>query len=338
MKIHFSAIVISLLAVGVGCQNEAPTTARSGGAGSSGRETAEPGGAEGTRARGGAGGSSVDGVADCCAGGGAPPQKTACAGPSIGVNQLTSSSVAPAGEVHLSELIATSQKFLVFRSSAGSCLWGVFVSEDVSVAAPGTGLLIVSYGDAAGDASAGACPTGTDAIPDDVRSGDVLEAHGKTSSFVSSSCSRPIAPQFQLRASKACPLLRSGHRAPPAPAELDFSTADRIATASEPNLLQAWGNLLVRLQAVSGRPADAGSIVGRFGVVRLNETLLEVHDELYWNDLSAGGPGAFGKQPVFGAGTSFSRIDGILHLDFCSWSLNPRNKCSDFEPKSENCP
>jgi len=248
--------------------------------------------------------------------------------------------VAAGSDVNLSGVTATSQKFLVFRSSGGACLWGMFVSADVAIAAPGSGLMIVSYGEEAAAADGGfePCAPGGDAIPDDVSAGDVLEVSGKVSSFSSTSCARAPAPEMQLRASRACPLKRIGTRTPPEPAELGLSAADRIAEGTERELLGAWGNLLVRLRGVSGRPADAGTIVGRYGVVRLNETALEVHDELYFNDLGGSGPGGSGKQPVFGTNTTFSRIDGILHLDFCRWSLHPRNKCSDLDPHSGDCP
>jgi hypothetical protein len=277
---------------------------------------------------------------DCCDGAdGASGRAAACNGTPARVEDLTSGAVAAGSDVSLSGVTATSQKFLVFRSSAGACLWGMFVSADVAVAAPGSGLMIVSYGEQAAAADGGLepCAPGGDAIPDDIGAGDVLEVSGKVSTFSSTSCARTPAPQTQLRASRACPLKRIGKRTPPEPAALGLSAADRIAEGIERELLGAWGNLLVRLSGVSGRPADAGTIVGRYGVIRLNETALEVHDELYFNDLAGSGPGGSGKQPVFGTNTEFLRIDGILHLDFCRWSLHPRSKCSDLDPRSADC-
>jgi hypothetical protein len=339
MKVTPWIVKTTLLAFGIACQNEAQPVERAGATGSTGESPVDPprtAGASGTAA----GVSSGGAVGDSSDRGGTVGRAGPCSGASASLEEVTSGSIPADSEIRLSGVTATSQKFLVFRSTAGSCLWGVFVSADVAVAAPGTGLLVVSYGDpaAAADGSLAPCRAGSDAIPDDVEPGDVLEARGKVSSFVSSSCPRATGAQAQLRASRACPLERSARRAPPTPAELSLSSADRVAAGSEPGFIRAWGNLLVRLKSVSGRPADAGTIVGRFGVIRLSETALEVHDHLYWNDLTGNGPGAAGKQPVFASNTRFLQIDGIIHLDFCSWSLNPRDKCSDFEPKSEDCP
>jgi hypothetical protein len=41
---------------------------------------------------------------------------------------------------------------------------------------------------------------------------------------------------------------------------------------------------------------------------------------------------------AFGLSTTFSSVVGLLHLDVCQWSIEPRSPCTDFVPKSMNCP
>jgi hypothetical protein len=78
--------------------------------------------------------------------------------------------------------------------------------------------------------------------------------------------------------------------------------------------------------------------VGAYGVIRLEEPPLEVHDKIYYFDLSGAGPAVSSKGPKFGFPMQFRAITGLVFLDYCTWSLAPRNKCSDFDPPSEDCP
>ena len=94
---------------------------------------------------------------------------------------------------------------------------------------------------------------------------------------------------------------------------------------------------MVRLENVTAvRDGESADVVGPYGVIRLEALPLEVHDKIFYFDL-LGGPVA-GKGPKFGFPTVFRAITGLVYLDYCTWSLAPRNKCTDFDPPSEDCP
>ena len=106
-----------------------------------------------------------------------------CAGARVEVRQIADGTIESGTDVELDRVIATSQKFLVARGSAGSCLWGVFVSAQLGSAATHSGVMVVAYGDSSQPRANGelaACAPGTDAIPDDVTIGDLLSIRGKT--------------------------------------------------------------------------------------------------------------------------------------------------------------
>ena len=85
------------------------------------------------------------------------------------------------------------------------------------------------------------------------------------------------------------------------------------------------------------RDGDSADVVGPYGVIRLGESALEVHDKIFYFDFSGTGPMAADKGPKFGYPTVFRAITGLVYLDYCTWSLAPRNKCTDFDPSSEDC-
>jgi hypothetical protein len=70
-----------------------------------------------------------------------------------------------------------------------------------------------------------------------------------------------------------------------------------------------------------------GGPVGATGTIRLTNGV-RVRDRIY--------QGA--KTAVFGRATTWTSIVGFAHLDVCSWSIEPRDPCTDFNPKSQNCP
>jgi hypothetical protein len=95
---------------------------------------------------------------------------------------------------------------------------------------------------------------------------------------------------------------------------------------------------LVRLDDVSAqKDADDGDAVYPFGVIRLEQTTLEVHSRLYYFDLSEGGPRAAAKTPRFGFPTAFRSLSGVVFLDYCGWVLAPRDRCTDISPPSAGC-
>ena len=118
-----------------------------------------------------------------------------------------------------------------------------------------------------------------------------------------------------------------------------FSDADAIARGSDAALLRRFAGGLVRLRAVDTvRPADGTGSVGPYGVIQLEQTALEIHNDLEYGDLSLGGPGDSAKSLVFGYPVEFGSVTGLVSLDYCTWSVAPRSRCADLSPASANCP
>ena len=273
--------------------------------------------------------------------GAAAPNDRECAGQLVAVHEIADGSVSTGTDVELEGVVATSQKFLVAKSSNGSCLWGLFVSADVDAAAEHTGLMVVGYGSSSEMNDRGElepCRPGMDAIPDDVSIGDLLSIRGKTEVYQPSWCENAtLAGQLRVRARATCPVSKLGSAAPPEPLAIDVQTASELARGSGglPPTLRAT---VVRLSGVSGKQdGTQPDIVGAYGTIRLNETELLVRDKIAFAGIG-NGPGGIGKSLEFGYPTVFSRIDGLLFLDYCDWVLAPRDKCRDFDPPSADCP
>lgn len=76
-------------------------------------------------------------------------------------------------------------------------------------------------------------------------------------------------------------------------------------------------------------------VVGDYGTIKLTGSNLEVGDKLYYR--------GYDKQTCY-TGPMFSdlnikwtALDGFGYLNYCTWSLQPDNKCADFNPASEDC-
>jgi hypothetical protein len=174
-------------------------------------------------------------------------------------------------------------------------------------------------------------------LPDDLKPGDSLEVEGVLDGYVPASCDG-TAPAQQLRVDAACPARRGPAVAPPEAAVVDRTLADRLAAGTDAQLMRDWSGALLRLEDVSALPdPDDGDAVFAFGVVRLEQTALEVHSRLYYFDLSEGGPRASVKAPHYRYPTAFQSISGVVFLDYCSWVLAPRDRCADLAPQSEGC-
>lgn len=319
---------------GTGGAGGAGGSAGVGGAGG-GAGDAGSGGTGGTAGAGGDGGSAGSGGS--AGGGGAPTgDGGTCNGTATTITNVANGTVSVGTQVKLTGVVATSQKFLVSRSaSTGSCLWGMFVSEpNLTTAAAYSGTMVADYGDDAvtdPDGGFGDCPTGTDLIPEDTKPGDVFDVVGKADKFVSKSCAGDAGtgPAAQAQVSKACLVTRTGTNGQvPAPAVIT-NAADLMNGADEATH-RKWGGVLVKLENVSPQLWDGGGVVGPYGIITLTNGL-EVHDKLYYdkNDKSSG--------PKFASGTTFNSITGISYLDFCTWALEPRDKCQDFDPPSSDC-
>lgn len=256
-----------------------------------------------------------------------------CGAQRVTLEQIHGGRVRAGIPVMVDGLVASSQKFLVSEAKSGSCLWGAFAA-DARLTGAGSGLFLVSFGSP--HAEGEACQSGSDGLPDDLAPGDVLRASGKLDEYAPATCSN-VATAQQLVLDATCPLVRDGAQAPPEAAVVDAALADRLAAGRDLELLRQWGGALVRLEGVTAQRDEDGDAVFPFGVVRLAETSLEVHSRLYYFDLSEGGPKMASKAPHFAYPTRFGGVTGVVFLDYCSWSLGPRDRCRDLEPASDGC-
>ena len=266
--------------------------------------------------------------------GGTSSTTDGCGAEPVTLDEIHSGRVRDSVAVSVRKLVASSQKFLVSEAKSGSCLWGAFAAATQRTGA-GSGLFLVSFG--APHAEGEACAPGSDGLPDDLTPGDNIEAEGTLEEYAPAACDG-TAPAQQLRIDAACPARRGSSGAEPEAAVIDRRLADRLAAGKDKQLIRDWSGAFVRLDGVSAlQDPDDGDAVFPFGVVRLEQTALEVHSRLYYFDLSEGGPRASVKAPHFGYPTAFRSISGIVFLDYCSWVLAPRDRCADLSPASDGC-
>ncbi len=307
-------------------------TAKGGNAGNAGNATGGTGGSAGaaTGGTGGSAGAATGGTGEGGAATGGTGEGGAATGGTGGggtcpvgqaatVADIANGIVGSGIEAQITGAIATSKKVLAyFSKTKGTCLWGVFVKDPTEP----RGLMVISYGDDAPDGSenASACPTGTDAIPNEVVPGDVVDILGETNAFVSSKCSGVVPPaQIQLKACSMNITATGGE----APEPVVVTDLDAVAGGAA-----EYQGLLIKIEDVTAENYDGGT-VGPFGVIQLEGTELQVNDKFYFVADGA---------PVFEPSQHFNSIVGIAHLDFCNWVLQPRDKCNDFDPPSTDCP
>lgn len=248
------------------------------------------------------------------------------AGTATTITRIMNGSTAVGGRVSVTGVVATSQKFLASKGSTGDCLWGLFVSEPIAQAVPYSGALVVNLGSpAVVDATGayGACPLGTDLIPVDAAPGDVFSLNANVITYVRADCAATTtpAPAPEVRVADACAVRR-------------IATAQRTPTpATVPDLLELtnaateaahrkWSGVLIKLDNVT-----ATGSVGLTGSIQLTNGV-RVRDRIYQGS----------KTAMFAAATTWISLVGISHLDVCTWSIEPRDPCTDFNPKSLNCP
>lgn len=343
MKSFFVLGAVALMGAGfAACRSSSGGGGGSGGSGAVGGSgaTAGTGGTGATAGAGGTAGTGATGGTGGTAGSGGGSGGTSCTGTAASVNDIDTGTVGLGQSVELTDVVATSQKFLVSASkNTGSCLWGVFVTDGgQTTVGESTSTMIVSYGDDAvtTDAGVGPCNSGTDAIPDDVKPGDKLHMFGTTDSYAPSTCTGGQVEEIQVRVDKSCPVTKNGTATVPAPHVIDTTLADTIAAGTDTATLHKWGGALVELDNATADTVDGGGIVGPYGVITFSNTNLEAHDKIMYYDVKD--PKNPANAWVYGSATTFTKIVGIAYLDYCTWSLNPRDKCTDLDPKSDDCP
>ncbi|HRI71591.1 MAG TPA: hypothetical protein PK156_45475, partial [Polyangium sp.] len=265
--------------------------------------------------------------------------------------------------------VVMSQKFLVSKSGSGSCLYGTFVSAPgITETAPYSGVMVVAYGSPAVIPPGGTTsycgkisnrgandPPPGDVIPDDIKPGDVVNLSGTADYFLLGACATAMngSKVAQRQISFTCAFEKTGQTATP-PTPHAFTTVDELMKLSSPTdtmFHDQWGGVKVRVANVVPVPQpdpnampDAGMgmvVVGDFGTIKLVDKAkmatseLEVGDKIYYR--------GYDKQTCY-SGPKFSdlniewtAVDGINYMNYCTWTLQPNNKCADFNPASEDC-
>jgi hypothetical protein len=275
--------------------------------------------------------------------------------PSI-IRDITTGKVGLGVVVKATGVVAMSQTFFVSKgSTSGSCLWGVFVSDpNLAETGKNTGILVLSYGTNAatpGDGGGAArCPLlglepSGSKIPDDLKPGDVLDVEGKADAFVLGSCggkpNETKIKQFQI--SQASSVTKTGTAPLPKPHLLTVDQMKQIASQTDKAFYDEWGGVKVRIENVTSVPqsvsdGDAGtvpSIVDGFGNMLMADTNLQVGDKLYFRKEQEGNNFCY-SAPVYEPTSTFTSIEGIIYLNFCTWGVVPNDKCADIAPPSPN--
>ncbi|HEU4533262.1 MAG TPA: hypothetical protein VFS00_04060 [Polyangiaceae bacterium] len=368
----------SIVTVASACRDEddpTPTTPRAGAAGVGG--AGGGGGSAGVPGAGNAGTGNVAGNGTG-AGAGTAGVPGAGSGGAGGVDDAIVATLAQLNNpnhpqvvprnarVRVSGLVAISKKYLVSQSSSGSCLWGFFATTagattqeygSIQVIAYGEGATSVGSGGAAGSGGAIRCPSTPDKagpIPNDLKPGDVVDVVGYNDFFIptgekgcDNGTNPPLAAgQRQLENSLVTVV---GTAAVPAPKE--FTTKEELdllgnsTVASD--IFNKWGGGLVKMSGSfridparfpTSPPSGTANCAAPFGDLLFSETTLAANNNIFFGDLSGGGPrDSATKRLPHTKDTIFTSVVGVYTVDFCTWAVSARGP-EDLAPAATgNC-
>ncbi|MBI5535897.1 MAG: hypothetical protein HY898_24470 [Deltaproteobacteria bacterium] len=258
--------------------------------------------------------------------GGDPGDSGPCmAGQAQTVEGIATGAVGPGIAVQFTGIATTAPTLVYTSKSKGTCLWGVFVKDP----AKDIGTMVVSYGanmETLADGGVGDCVPNK--LFDGIVPGDSLTITGQTDAYAPSTCNDAgvtVAKQVQVKIDEkatACLTKTAGT----APAPVKVTDIDGLAQGKA-----NYQGLLVELNNVQALDWADGGTVGPYGIIKIkgtNETL-EIHDKFYYTKEGA---------PQYTSGVTFNKIVGIVHLDYCTWAIQPLHKCTDLDPKSSDCP
>jgi hypothetical protein len=334
-RASLSAASVLLLASLAACRSDpaSSTTSSSEGGGGSSASSEGAGASTSQGGASGTGGNGEGGIAGC-------------EGPAAQVSDITTGAFGPGSKVSLTGVVAMSQKFLVSKSkSTNNCLWGVFVSAPgLTETQPNSGVLILSYGTKAAIPEGGTTaycpklgqePTG-DQIPDATMPGDVLDVVGVVSRFPDPPecmAPNPANQVGMLQLGQVCKAVKTGTAAVPAPHVLTADELASISSTTDKAFHDTWGAVKVRAENLTVAPQD-GKVVGDFGKIKFTNGL-EIGNKIYYRAYSNN---FCHEGPVFtDPNAVFTRVDGFHYLDYCTWGLQPNDKCADYDPKSGDC-
>ena len=288
--------------------------------------------------------------------GGAPPMAAT-------ITDVTTKKVGLGIDVTLKGVVAMSQKFLVSKGSSGSCLWGVFVSEpNLTETKASSGIIVLSYGINAsitGDSGTAFCPrlgidtNLGDAIPDDIAPGQVIDVTGETAYFLLPQCgTQPggsTVSQYQIAKVPVGGITRktTDKVAIPAPHKMTPAEIAKLSSSTDKAFHDLWGNVKVEITNVISEPQDNGTpvpgITDKFGHILVHDVAnaaptaadkVQVGDKIYYRGYAKKQNFCY-NGPIYPvATTTFTAMEGFNYLDFCTWNVQPNDKCADLAPPS----
>jgi hypothetical protein len=262
------------------------------------------------------------------------------------------------------DLVATTQKFLVSKSNAGTCLWGFFAVQSSGVVEEYASIQVVGKGANAipdpnnagaticpeddGSAGTGTMPTGAGWIPNDLAAGESITVSGFVSEFPlnpmpSANCTEvSAAGQRQLKLPDQGCFVRGGTTTGVTPK--DFSAAADLAsltTLPDTVFQHKWGGAPIVVtgsftakQVATEQYTNVTDAVSKFGNINLNETPLVISNTIAFKSVLSNAPNRY-DYPL---STAFTSFEGIYYRGFCSWNLSTTTKCGDVVPADSTCP
>jgi hypothetical protein len=249
-------------------------------------------------------------------------------------------------------------------------------SADLAETASGSGSIVLSYGPNADSASMQPCLNhdaavaagmegDADVIPDDVKPGDVLKVVGTTSKFIQASCGANATDSDikQLQIFTPCLAEKTGATKPvPAPHtlsvdELKLLAAQKTSVAGATDFYAGWAGVKVRTPATSPKQwsgMTCGSTMDKqccaagvpactvdpYGNIVLTDGGVTVPDSLYYlktGEVGAGDLCHVGPKFTDNPAPQWAYVQGFVQLNFCTWGLDPTDKCADFSPTPNDC-
>jgi hypothetical protein len=147
----------------------------------------------------------------------------------------------------------------------------------------------------------------------------------------------------QRQVSQSCLVEKTGMKVtPPAPHVFtDPVEIAKLASPTEKEFHDMWGGVKVRIQGpfatteqmVGMMPSVTNGFGEIFVEVSATDTIV-VADKIYYQKGSVD-PCHMG--PKLTVPYTVNKLDGISYLNFCTWGLQPNNKCTDLDPPSEDC-
>ena len=127
---------------------------------------------------------------------------------------------------------------------------------------------------------------------------------------------------------------------PPAPHLIDAADYSALGSNTDEAFHAKWGGALLEVKNVTPKTltVDCTSpatecLVNRFGQMFFEEGF-GTGDKLYYRGYSNN---FCHDGPMFDAGVTFNSVVGNHYLDFCTWNLQPSDKCADYDPSSNDC-